>query len=207
MPSYKTIKHPVTAEIEITRSRFITRLERVSDEAGAREVIAQVRAEHPKARHHCTAFVLGPDLRTRRHNDDGEPAGTAGAPMLEALLAAEVSDVVAVVTRYFGGVLLGAGGLTRAYRSAVATALKEATPQLRELRQSVTVTSGYELSAAIQHEARRRGFGLGSADYAETVTQQYLVPPSDTAGFTALVAELSAGSALVTAGDSEYVDL
>ena len=85
----------------------------MSSEEDAREIIAQVKAEHPRARHHCTAFVIGSDGRVQRSSDDGEPSGTAGAPMFDALVSAGLSDIVAVVTRYFGGVLLGAGGLTR----------------------------------------------------------------------------------------------
>lgn len=108
---YETISGRVETEIEISRSRFLTRLERVSSEEDARAVIAAVRAEHPRARHHCSAFVLGPDGRVQRSNDDGEPSGTAGAPMLDALVSAGLSDVVAVVTRYFGVCCSALGGL------------------------------------------------------------------------------------------------
>ncbi|RYE74360.1 MAG: YigZ family protein, partial [Myxococcales bacterium] len=112
---YRTIAGTVEVEHVVERSRFLTQLVRVPDEASAREVIDVRRREHWSARHHCTAFVIGPDGALQRSNDDGEPAGTAGAPMLEVLRGAEISDVVAVVTRYFGGVKLGTGGLARAY--------------------------------------------------------------------------------------------
>ena len=108
-------------EIEVKRSRFITVLHRTADEEGARSVLAGLRREFHDARHHCSAFVLGPDRDMQRSNDDGEPSGTAGLPMLDALLKREtapgvtdLSDVTAVVVRYFGGILLGAGGLVRA---------------------------------------------------------------------------------------------
>src|SRR5690625_4711372 len=101
------------------RSRFLCTLRRVTTMDAAQEVIAEVRQRDWDGRHHCTAVVLGPYGDTLRSNDDGEPAGTAGAPMLAALQGAEVSDVVAVVTRWFGGVLLGTGGLVRAYSKAV----------------------------------------------------------------------------------------
>lgn len=204
---YDTIANAVESEIEISRSRFIARLERVADESAARRVIATVRAEHPRARHHCSAFVIGPDGRIQRSNDDGEPSGTAGAPMLDALCSAELSDVVAVVTRYFGGVLLGAGGLTRAYRSAVAGAVLEATRLRRGLRREMTVQSAYEVAAQIEAEARRRGYSVGLAEYSDTVLQRYSIAEEEIAGLAALAAEISAGGAVIEAGGIDYVDL
>lgn len=204
---YETISGRAETETEISRSRFLTRLERVSSEEDARAVIAAVRAEHPRARHHCSAFVLGPDGRVQRSNDDGEPSGTAGAPMLDALVSAGLSDVVAVVTRYFGGVLLGAGGLTRAYRASVAGAVLEAKRVRRGLRLEVAVRSTYEVASQIEAEARRRGYTVGEADYSDTVLQRFAVAEDEVGGLTALAAELSAGAAAVAAGESGYVDL
>lgn len=204
---YETIAGAVDTEIEISRSRFLTRLVRVEGEEAAREVIASVRAQHPRARHHCSAFVLGPDGRVQRSNDDGEPSGTAGAPMLDALVSAGLSDVVAVVTRYFGGVLLGAGGLTRAYRAAVAGAVAEATRVRRGVRREVTVTADYEVAAQIEAEARRRGYTVGLAEYSDVVAQSYAVAESEVAGLEDLAAELSAGAAVVLPGEAAFVDL
>ncbi|KAM9864490.1 IMPACT family member YigZ [Leucobacter aridicollis] len=204
---YETISGRVETEIEISRSRFLTRLERVDSEDAARAVIADVRAEHPRARHHCSAFVIGPDGRVQRSNDDGEPSGTAGAPMLDALVSAGLSDVVAVVTRYFGGVLLGAGGLTRAYRASVAGAVLDATRVRRGLRHEVQVDASYEVAAQIEAEARRRGYAVGTADYSDTVLQRFAVAEDEISGLQALAAELSAGAAMVTPGAAGYVDL
>lgn len=204
---YETIAGQVDTEIEISRSRFLTRLERVDSEDAARAVIAEVRAEHPRARHHCSAFVLGSDGRVQRSNDDGEPGGTAGAPMLDALVSAGLSDVVAVVTRYFGGVLLGAGGLTRAYRASVAGAVLEAERVRRGLRTEVAVASSYEVAAQIEAEARRRGFTVGEAEYGAAVLQRFAVAEEEVAALATLAAELSAGAATVTPGEAAYVDL
>ena len=204
---YETIAASVDTEIEISRSRFLTRLERVDSEESARDVIAAVRAEHPKARHHCSAFVLGPDARVQRSNDDGEPSGTAGAPMLDALVSAGLSDVVAVVTRYFGGVLLGAGGLTRAYRASVASAVDQATRVRRGLRHEVAVRTRYEVAAQIEAEARRRGYTVGEAEYGADVTQQFAVAADEVAALEAIAAELSAGDATCVQGEARYVDL
>ncbi len=204
---YETIEGPVDAEIEISRSRFLTRLERVESEAAARAVIAAVRQEHPRARHHCSAFVLGAGQRTQRSNDDGEPSGTAGAPMLDALVSAGLSDAVAVVTRYFGGVLLGAGGLTRAYRAAVAEAVRAAPRVRRAERRELRVRTGYDVAAQLEAEARRRGWAVGAAAYAEDVEQSYLVPEADRGALAALAAELSAGAAVGVPGEIAYIDL
>lgn len=206
-PQYQTISATVDTEIEISRSRFLTRISRVETEQAARDMIGEVRAEHPRARHHCTAFVLGPDGRVQRSSDDGEPSGTAGAPMLDALTSAGLSDVVAVVTRYFGGVLLGAGGLTRAYRASVAGAVAEARIVTRALRVGVTVTSAYDIAAQIEAEARRRGYAVGEAGYSDRVAQEFLVATAQVPELEALAAELSAGAALTALGEARYVDL
>ncbi|CAM3579875.1 IMPACT family protein [Nocardioides zeicaulis] len=110
MTSYLTLAGDTTGVVEDRGSRFVCHLARVPDEDGARELVARLRREHAGARHHCSAFVLGPRGEVQRSSDDGEPAGTAGAPMLEVLRGADVSDVAAVVSRWFGGTLLGAGG-------------------------------------------------------------------------------------------------
>lgn len=127
--------------------------------------------------------------------------------MLDALTSAGLSDVVAVVTRYFGGVLLGAGGLTRAYRAAVAESVQAATRLRRGLRREERVESAYDAAAQIEVEARRRGFMAGAAEYGATVTQTYLVAEDQLAPFAALVAELSAGASKITPGEAAYVDL
>ena len=129
-------------ELEIKRSRFITVLRRAPDEDAARALVSELRKEFHDARHHCSAFVLGPDRSIQRSNDDGEPSGTAGIPMLEALIRREtqpgvsdLSDVSAVVVRYFGGILLGAGGLVRAYSESVSAAWwATAISQIRKRR-------------------------------------------------------------------------
>lgn len=124
----RTIYAPARSEIEIKRSRFIASLARTDSEEAAREFIAQIRREFPDARHHCTAFIIhqdtGPD--TARSSDDGEPAGTAGGPMLKVLTESGLTNVTCVVTRYFGGTKLGTGGLVRAYSEAVQQVLKNA---------------------------------------------------------------------------------
>lgn len=159
MATYRTLDlglgDTAEAEIVVLRSRFLARAGRVEDEASARALIADVRATHHDARHHCTAFVIGPDAALRRSNDDGEPSGTAGRPMLEVITGREVSDVVVVVTRWFGGTLLGTGGLARAYAEATGAALDEAGVRERRLWQRARVTVPVTEVGAVESRLRR----------------------------------------------------
>lgn len=158
-------------QTEVKRSRFLATVARVDDEQQARDVIALVKAEFPDARHHCQAFIVDvPGAQPiERSSDDGEPAGTAGMPMLEVLRGAGLGNVVAVVTRYFGGTLLGTGGLVRAYSDAVASALLQAPrvrPQTRSLW-SVVVPTGD--AGRIQGALLNRGVTVVEAAWGEVV--------------------------------------
>lgn len=159
MATYRTIDLGLgdfaEAEIVVSRSRFVARVGRVEDEAAARAFIADVRAHFHDARHHCTAFVLGHDAAVRRSNDDGEPSGTAGRPMLEVLTGRELSDVVAVVTRWFGGVLLGTGGLVRAYGDATSAALDAAGVRRRVQWQQARVVAPIAQVGTMESRLRR----------------------------------------------------
>ncbi len=126
MQDYSTVCKQATAEIVIKRSRFIGLCAPCEDEQQALSVLSGVKKEHPQARHHCHAFVVGADGQRSRYSDDGEPHGTAGLPILETIRNKELTNLIVVVTRYFGGVLLGAPGLVRAYTQAAAAAINEA---------------------------------------------------------------------------------
>ncbi|XJS10363.1 YigZ family protein [Aerococcaceae bacterium WGS1372] len=126
MVNYYSIKEPIIDEIEIKKSRFITYLIPIRTEEEFNHELAAIRKEHYKATHHCQAFILNKDSSIQRMSDDGEPSGTAGVPMLEVLKRNQLTYVMAVTVRYFGGVKLGAGGLIRAYSSSVSEALKKA---------------------------------------------------------------------------------
>lgn len=122
---FRTIKEDGQVQEEIKKSRFICHIKRVTTEDEARNFIQAVKKEHYKATHNCSAFILGERSEMKRSSDDGEPSGTAGVPMLGILENHQLTNVCAVVTRYFGGIKLGAGGLIRAYSSNVALAIKE----------------------------------------------------------------------------------
>lgn len=203
---YSTIARDGSAEVEFKRSRFICQLRRVEDEYGARAVIVAARKEHWDARHHCSAFVLGPSAGVRRSNDDGEPAGTAGAPMLDVLTRREVSDVVAVVIRYFGGVLLGAGGLVHAYSESVSVALDEVGLQRRELRQLVEVSASHADAGRLENDLRAHAV-MEHVAYGENVTFTVAIPAGDVDVFDQQVAAMSAGTAVIRTTETRWVDV
>jgi uncharacterized YigZ family protein len=204
--SYLTVARDGEAEIEVKRSRFLCTIARVEDEAAARAVVDRLRKQHWDARHHCSAFVLGPDGAVERSSDDGEPAGTAGAPMLEVLRGREVSDVVAVVTRWFGGTLLGAGGLVRAYADAVRAGLDTTGTLRRDLVRELTLEVGHADAGRVESELRARGVAVLDTAYAATVTLLLGTPPADVDRLQALVAELTGGTAAAVPAGERWVD-
>lgn len=202
----------VDTEIEIKRSRFLTRLVRVEGEAEARSVIDEARREEWSARHHCSAFVLGAASapnQVRRSNDDGEPSGTAGRPILEALSGREFVDSVAVVSRYFGGVLLGAGGLVRAYSDAVLTTIDQAHSQgvvvARERRDLYTLALAHADAGRIEAELRQRGVHVLGAEYASRAI--LTVSDTDEGALRALVASVTAGGGVLESVGHELIDV
>jgi uncharacterized YigZ family protein len=169
-------------------------------------VVERIRKQHWDARHHCSAFVIGPDAGVQRSNDDGEPSGTAGAPMLEVLRGREVSDVVAVVTRWFGGVLLGAGGLVRAYGDAVRVTLDEVGVRRRVLMERYDVVAGHAEAGRLESDLRARDVTVLGVDYAERATLHVAVPADAAAGFVATVAELTGGASGPEPVGTSWVD-
>jgi uncharacterized YigZ family protein len=183
-------------EIEIRRSRFLCALAPAETEEAARELIAERRRADPAARHHCHAFVLGPDGRTQRSSDDGEPAGTAGTPMLEVLRRRELTNTVAVVTRYFGGVLLGAGGLIRAYSQAVAEAV-DVVGVLESRRLEVfEVSVDYGRAGRLESDLRLSEYPVQGTRYEESATFEVGVPVAGVAEFVSWLADLTGGAAV-----------
>jgi uncharacterized YigZ family protein len=204
--SYLTIARDAEAEIEIKHSRFLCTLQRVQTEEAARALVARLRKEHWDARHHCSAFVLGPDAMLQRSSDDGEPAGTAGAPMLEVLRGAEVSDVVAVVTRWFGGTLLGAGGLVRAYGDAVRAGLDATGTVRRSLVRELALVVGHADAGRVEGDLRSRGVSVLDVEYGEQVRLLLGVAPSGEAGVREAVAALTSGTGVLEPAGERWVD-
>lgn len=185
----------LTHALDIKHSRFITTLARVDSARQARDLIDAVKAEHPQARHNCSAYLINEDgLNPMQHSsDDGEPAGTAGTPMLDALRMADVWNVCAVVTRYFGGILLGGGGLIRAYSSSVSQALPLA-PRAH-LRDVDILSAHLPLSTAgrIEAELRAAGAWILNVTWGSDVTIEIGAEPGQRDTFDALLAAATQG--------------
>ena len=184
MQAYRTIEEKddsLETLYEIQKSKFITHLKHVESETEARAFIADQKKRYYDARHNCSAYCLGEEAgsQLQKSNDDGEPGGTAGAPMLEAIKQRNLTDIVVVVTRYFGGIKLGAGGLVRAYSHATVLGLDAATVIEMQPFQEISVTLDYDLLATVQNWARRESVRMSELVYAENVTLPLLLPPDE----------------------------
>ena len=149
---YFTVARGVSAEISVKQSRFIAYLSPAAAEPDAESFLDTLRRRYHDATHHCYAYVAGlPEERIERFNDDGEPSGTAGRPILNVLLGKNIGNAVCVVVRYFGGTKLGVGGLSRAYGDAASAAVGKATVVTRYVTEPVTLTFPYDLTGAVEH--------------------------------------------------------
>ncbi|MCR1160193.1 YigZ family protein [Paenarthrobacter sp. UW852] len=207
----------VRHELEIRRSRFITVLRRSPDEETARSLVSDLRREFHDARHHCSAFVIGPDRMVQRSSDDGEPSGTAGIPMLEALIKREtapqvtdLSDVSVVVVRYFGGILLGAGGLVRAYSESVSSALESAPLVNRRRLRLCAVEVPHAEAGRLENELRGAGYVMAETGYEarHTILRLALADnPAEIAKAQGRLASLTAGSVELRPEGTEWIDM
>ncbi|MFG2089450.1 MULTISPECIES: IMPACT family protein [unclassified Spirillospora] len=203
----RMIKQAGSRELEIRKSRFVCTLARAAGEAEAVAFLARHRRAHRDATHNCTAYVVGEHGEITKSSDDGEPAGTAGIPMLEVLTRRGLTGTVAVVTRYFGGVKLGAGGLVRAYAQAVADTVDAVG--VVELRPVVTVTVGVDhaLAGRFLGDLHGRGVQPGDVRYGEGVEADVAVPVTDLDDFEAWAAQVTAGRASLRRGAPGYVEV
>ncbi|GAA2275182.1 YigZ family protein [Nonomuraea roseoviolacea subsp. roseoviolacea] len=201
--SYLTLKTAVEHETEARRSRFVCAVAPVNGVEQAQEFIAERRRIHAAATHNCTAYVIG--RRVQKGDDDGEPGGTAGTPMVQALVGRGFSDVVAVVTRYFGGVLLGAGGLVRAYGSAVTETLDRAEAVRMVPARLVRVSVAHDQAGRVENGLRASRYAVRDVAYGAAVEFAVAVGEDEVTAFTAWLATLTAGRARVETGESIHV--
>ncbi|WFR66505.1 YigZ family protein [Curtobacterium flaccumfaciens] len=206
-----TIAAAVEHEIVITKSRFITTVAPVTMLEDAERVIAEVRRRHWDARHNCTAMVTGVLGDQARSSDDGEPSGTAGVPMLDVLRRRGLTDVVAVVTRYFGGVKLGAGGLVRAYSTSVSEALDRTALVHRRALTRVAVDVPHadagRIDNVLRDWARHHDATLGDPAYRTTAVFELWVPADTLEQLRAALAEASSGALAPLVGEERVVDV
>ncbi|WNV89088.1 YigZ family protein [Umezawaea sp. Da 62-37] len=191
-------------EIEIQRSRFLCSVARVADEAAAAAFIAGVRKDHWSASHNCSAFRTD---GTQRSSDDGEPAGTAGIPMLEVLLRRELTDTAVVVTRYFGGIKLGAGGLVRAYGRSVSEAVDALGTRDRAAFATFTITVGHTDAGKLQNALHSAGHRIAETAYTNQVTLTVHIPQTEAPTFHDWLATQSNGTAVAVQGPPITLDV
>ncbi|MYW68576.1 YigZ family protein [Streptomyces sp. SID8379] len=201
---YRTVSREGVHETEINRSRFLCALAPAATEEEAQAFVARIRKEHPTASHNCYAYVIGAEASIQKASDDGEPGGTAGVPMLQMLTRREMRYVVAVVTRYYGGVKLGAGGLIRAYGGAVGEALDALGTVTRRRFRLATVTVDHGRAGKMENDLRATGREVRDVRYAEAVTIEIGLPEGDVERFRAWLADVSAGTAGFELGGEAY---
>lgn len=196
-------------DLEIKRSHFLGLAARTTSEAQAREFIASRRALYPDARHHCSAFIIANPgaTPTERSNDDGEPSGTAGKPMLEVVRGSQIFDVTVVVTRYFGGTLLGTGGLVRAYSQATAQALEQLSLCKRSQQYLWQLRAPVAEAGRIEAELRAGGANIVQTRWESQATIELASAVANPTELAALVANVTRGQGQLEAAGTKILEL
>ena len=201
METYLGVKECSESRLEIKKSVFITRLIPVESESQAEDILSSIRKEHYKATHHCYAWIIGRGVPSKKFSDDGEPQGTAGRPMLSALEYRGLTNVLAVVIRYFGGIKLGASGLTRAYFQAVTEAIDASSLKTEILCVPLKVETDYSLYARLESYALTEGWSVEDRVFDTGVSFTVNVPSDALEAAEAAFTELSMGKALILRGE------
>ena len=197
LSQYKTVYSGGEAEIIEKKSRFIATVKPVKSEEEAITFIEGLKKKYWNATHNCFAYVIGERFQTQRCSDDGEPSGTAGRPMLDVLLGEEVHDVAVVVTRYFGGTLLGTGGLVRAYQGATQAGLMASTGITKMHGSKVAIQTDYTGLGKIQYILGQRGLTILHSEYTDRVALEVLLPEADVEQVMAEITEGTNGQAVM----------
>ncbi|WP_042142626.1 YigZ family protein [Paucisalibacillus sp. EB02] len=208
LSKYYTVKKDGGAhEIVIQRSRFIGTLKRVESEEEAQSFIQQMKKKYHDATHNCSAYMIGEHDQIQKANDDGEPSGTAGVPMLEVLKKQNLKDTAVVVTRYFGGIKLGAGGLIRAYGSSTSEAIKAVGIMKRQLMKGFSIIVDYALLGKLENEIRNSEHILETINYLENVEFVVFVEDGKETTFQEWMIDLTSGQAVIEPVEEKYVEI
>lgn len=203
---YRVLLSDGEGEYEEKKSRFLAHVRRCTSEAEATAFIEEMKKKYWDARHNCSAFVIGGKGELTRCSDDGEPSGTAGRPMLEVLLGSGIRNVAVVVTRYFGGVLLGTGGLVRAYTQAVKEGLEACETGVMRPGTELLLDTDYNGIGKILYVLGQRGLEPLESNYGEAVSLRVLLPTEEADGFQKELTEATAGRIKMTKiGEYDYV--
>lgn len=201
---YRIVKENGTGEIEEKKSRFIANVRLVTSEAEALAFIEEMRKKYWDARHNCYAYIVGTKQELMRYSDDGEPGGTAGKPILEVLLGEKLCNTVIVVTRYFGGTLLGTGGLVRAYTQAAQAGLRCSGIVQMCLGKVLVIKTDYNGMGKIRYMLEKKEITIKDILYEAEVEMQVIVPAQQWEDIRDEVTELTSGQAKVREAGEEY---
>lgn len=204
--NYLTVKGYGESEIIISKSRFLTYIERAESEEDAMLFIERIKKMHHNATHNCSAYIIGEHDHIQKANDDGEPSGTAGVPMLEVLKKQGLKDTVVVVTRYFGGIKLGGGGLIRAYGKAATEGLLAAQVVERKLHHLMKIVIDYTWLGKVENEIRNSAYSLEEIRYLEGVEIIVSVLKEEENQFTNWITELTNGQASVSFESAQFIE-
>ena len=198
MKNYKTVADSeiFSAEYEIKKSIFIAHVKHVETEESAREFVQSIRKKYFDATHNCSAWILGELGNIQKSNDDGEPSGTAGNPILDTIKKHELTNTAVLVTRYFGGIKLGAGGLIRAYSHTATLGLDAAKIVQMTTFQQVELTLEYNFLATVENFLRQKNIIVTNSEYAEIVTLTVILLPDDVENFLVELTNLTAANVL-----------
>ena len=203
---YKTIKGYGESEIILSKSRFITYINRAETEEEALQFIDKIKKLHPNATHNCSCYLVGEHDQIQKANDDGEPNGTAGVPMLEVLKKQGLKDTVVVVTRYFGGIKLGGGGLIRAYGKATTEGIIAAQVVERKCHHIMKISIDYTWLGKVENEIRNSNYSLKEISYTDGVDIYVYVLADDTEQFAEWVTEMTNGQSTITSVQQLFVE-
>ena len=207
MIEYKTIQDSAFAEYEINKSRFLAYVSHIESEEQAQTFIQSIKKKHYDARHNCCAYIIGELGQIQKSSDDGEPSGTAGAPILEVLKKNELSDIVLVVTRYFGGIKLGAGGLIRAYGKSATLALDAAVIVRKSIFDCCELTLDYDLLGTLENYLHQHQIRIDSKEYAANVKLTILLPQSESAAILKDITDMTAARCQITKLKPRYINI
>lgn len=207
MEPYLMVAQDGEHEIVVDKSRFICHVKRVYNDSDAKEFIAHMKKIHADANHNCSAYQIGDHNEIQKASDDGEPSGTAGVPMLEVLRKQGIKNTVVVVTRYFGGIKLGAGGLIRTYGKSVTEALKVLGLVERKTMRTFMVHTDYSLLATLQNRLEASPYTLKQVHYTDAVLLEVVVNLEAEAEFEAWILDISQGKVKVERGRSSFEEV
>jgi uncharacterized YigZ family protein len=206
LPSYYTVKGYGEHEIEIQKSRFIAYIQRAETEEEAQEFIQMIKKKNWNATHNCSAYMIGENDQIQKANDDGEPSGTAGVPILEVLKKKHLKDTIVVITRYFGGIKLGAGGLIRAYGKATSEGLNATGVVERKLTRIMHTTIDYTWLGKIENELRASIYQIKEIHYLDKVEIETYVEEAQTEEFYEWMIEMTSGQGEIREGEVVYME-